>query len=368
MATKNHLAKTASSNNHVLDVSEVSKSSEVASISGVVTSVSPMRKSKNTSSFFDGNITDGHSSMRIFGFDSRVRKRLMEFEKSVSPVTLDNCKVKRSRINDTQLEVYVSPQTSISQSPKQYTIDVDTIIDHSIGKVTALKDIADLDIYERVTVVGKISEVDEVVETKTGKEKQDAVIVDETGRATCTMWEDQVGKLEIGNSYKLKGMSIREYNGQKYLSSSFGATLIEPVTDIGHVNAVDDGTGTLLSDTLKDAKIVAVPTLEECKKCMHCSHKLVVATQALVDDDSDEFIECSKCQTLQIQRLCESSFAATLMISAPALDDLITLSAYGNTLKQLCSPATQVSRYTLLRSARVDLTFKDGQIRSCKFI
>ena len=58
------------------DVSGVVATSPSARIHGIVTSVSPMKKSR-TCNYFDGEITDGKTSMRLFGFDSvsGVRKR-----------------------------------------------------------------------------------------------------------------------------------------------------------------------------------------------------------------------------------------------------------------------------------------------------
>ena len=66
------------------DVSKVSCTSPNTKIHGVVDSLSPMRSSKSSScSYFDGEITDEKATMRFFGFDAWVRRRLVEF--SFSP-------------------------------------------------------------------------------------------------------------------------------------------------------------------------------------------------------------------------------------------------------------------------------------------
>ena len=83
------------------DVSDVSKPSPNAKIHGIITCISPMKKSK-TCDFFDGEISDGKSSIRLFGFDSSVRKQL--FLNRQSPVSISNCEVKNSRRGN-QLEV-----------------------------------------------------------------------------------------------------------------------------------------------------------------------------------------------------------------------------------------------------------------------
>ena len=80
------------------DVSDVSKPSPNAKIHGIITCISPMKKSK-TCDFFDGEISDGKSSIRLFG---SVRKQL--FQNRQSPVSISNCEVKNSRRGN-QLEV-----------------------------------------------------------------------------------------------------------------------------------------------------------------------------------------------------------------------------------------------------------------------
>lgn len=85
------------------EVSDVGHASPSASVHGVVNMLSPMKQSKSCS-FFDGKISDGKSSMRLFGFDSGVRRKLLSAEESKNPVALVNCEVKHSR-HGQELEV-----------------------------------------------------------------------------------------------------------------------------------------------------------------------------------------------------------------------------------------------------------------------
>ena len=55
-----------------VEVGDVTHPSQNAKIHGVVNSLSPMKKSRNCA-YFDGEISDGKASLRIFGFDSAVR-------------------------------------------------------------------------------------------------------------------------------------------------------------------------------------------------------------------------------------------------------------------------------------------------------
>ena len=75
------------------DISEVSASPN-AKIHRVLNS-SPLKKRGCT--YFDGQITDGKTSMRLFGFDSSVRRRLTDLESDNTPVALLHCEIKKSR-------------------------------------------------------------------------------------------------------------------------------------------------------------------------------------------------------------------------------------------------------------------------------
>lgn len=105
------------------DVSDVLQPSANAAVQGVLTEVSPMKKSK-TCNYFDGELADGKSSMLLFGFDTGVRRKLAEFGESKQSVVLRNCEVKRSR-KGTQLEILVTKRTEVQTSNKQFDVEND---------------------------------------------------------------------------------------------------------------------------------------------------------------------------------------------------------------------------------------------------
>ena len=59
------------------DLSSVTHTSTNAKVRGVVTVVSPMKKDK-TCEYFDGELADDKARIRLFGFDSNVRQKLLE--------------------------------------------------------------------------------------------------------------------------------------------------------------------------------------------------------------------------------------------------------------------------------------------------
>ena len=94
------------------EVSDVAHPSPNAKVHGVVSMVSPMKDSK-TCSYFDGELTDGKSSIRLFGFNSIVRRKLLDAEQSSKPIVLVDCEVKKSRRGQ-ELEVSCEGYTIIA--------------------------------------------------------------------------------------------------------------------------------------------------------------------------------------------------------------------------------------------------------------
>ena len=127
------------------DVSEVVRVSPNAKIHAVVQSVSPMKKSK-TCSYFDGEVTDGKSTVRVYGFDCRVRRKLVEFGESRNVVVMSNCEVKRSQKGE-ELEILVTKHTEVEKSEKVF--DVESTFGKA-GEVITLKELHDFP-FQRVT-------------------------------------------------------------------------------------------------------------------------------------------------------------------------------------------------------------------------
>ena len=169
-------------------VSGISHPSPNAKVHAVPSSLSPMKKSK-TCSFFDGEVTDGKQTMRLFRFDTSVWRKLVEFDESKDTVALSNCEVKRSYKGE-QLEILVTKRTDIEKSEKVFNIDS---TNRNMGKIIILKEVGSLAPFQRVTVEVKVVHVDDVVEISRGKKKQGILIGDE-----CCDPDSQFGNMKLG--------------------------------------------------------------------------------------------------------------------------------------------------------------------------
>ena len=82
----------------------------------MLVSLSPLKPSK----YFDAERTDGNQCIRIVGFDKSQQAKLQPFYDKGLPVKLQNCQVKKNRLD--QLEIIFRNSTQIGLSPTKYNI------------------------------------------------------------------------------------------------------------------------------------------------------------------------------------------------------------------------------------------------------
>ncbi len=300
--------------------------------------------------------------MRLFGFDGAdgVRRKLAEFEEKKEAVVLTKCEVKRLR-QENNLEIYVGKCTGVEKSEKSF--DVTGLADMKFGKTVELSELGNLDQFQRVTVAVKAIRVDKAIEVTGGKKKQDVVVGDGSGTARATIWEDEIGKIEEGKSYRLCGMLVREYLRTRFLSTSREKSRIEEIDDIGAVKekkevAEEGSQSDMLPTHVKRARIVGVLDLEAYRVCMKCKGKVVV------DEEDEELGECSKCKMVQCMDACKNYLTTRVIIAAEKEE--FTLRAFGKTVLQLCEKASEeeVTKRGLLKAKAFDFVHDNGIIQS----
>ena len=265
-----------------IDVSSVKCVSPVKKVRGVVLEVSPMRKGKTGTSFFDGRISDGVSSMRFVGFDSKVRRRIVEYEGKDTAVTLSKCEIKRGRHDGDGLEVHVKNATEVVKSEKKFDVSKERT---QKDEVTDIRSVEGLVLYQRVTVEGKVVELEQMKEVSGGKKKQDLVVADSTGSIRLTIWEEVIGLVVEGKCYRFAGMMVREFKGRKFLSTSKTESKVEEIPDIGQVEIPEkeevqeeESSSGGLAKLVKEVRVVGVDRLTHYSGCLKCSARVEVNT------------------------------------------------------------------------------------------
>ena len=193
---------------------------EHSTVEGLIASVSPMRSGNK---YFEGEITDGRKCIRIVGFDGTQHNKLASFVDDKKP---SNCEVKKSLSKD-DCEVVVKSYTGLQLSPTHY--DISNI--ENVGTTNAsLSDLSKMNRYDWVNVTVKVMKLNDLEVVGNGKH----IISDSTGSCLLTIWEDDIGKIEEGNSYQLSRLFIQCFKGNTYLSysSMTTAAIIGDLPDI----------------------------------------------------------------------------------------------------------------------------------------
>lgn len=288
-----------------------------ASIHGVLTSVSPVNKGRKQN-YFEGKLSDGSSKLRFVGFDVKQQKTMSDMLTRKRAIEINNCEIKPSRRGD-KMEILLKSASQINESEKKIEVpDVD--FEDSIPEVIALDALQSKHMFAKVTVKVKVHTVSDPETVRTGKEKQEISVADQSSTAKVTLWEEQVGSLKEGASYQLEGFVVKEWGGVKYLSFG-GESKILPIDDIVFVKVSNT------EKTIEDVQIMAVPQLHCYKACLRC--------KARVESVDDTNGRCSKedCRMLQILDFCSGHVNAQLMMIADGTFQ--TLSIYGKVLFNL---------------------------------
>lgn len=334
------------------DVSEMTCPSPNAKVHGVLSSLSPMKKTK-TCSFFDGQLSDGKATVRLFGFDAGVRRKLVEFEEAKQSVSLCNCEVKRSRRGN-DLEILVTKRTNLEKCEKVFDVDAS-----SATKMISLKELPGLVCFQRVSVEVKVTRVEDPLEVTGGKKKQDVIVGDSSGSARVTVWEGEIGSMEEGGSYKMTGMMVREFRGEKFLSTSKQNSMIERIADIGDVEeeTEDESTHGTPSSQISGGRIVGVLQLDHYRSCLKCTAKV------LQDRDDPEIGSCLKCQMMQAFEECGIQLSTQVMIRGD--NGTWTLRAFGKVVEDIAQqPASTITERMLVKAKSFNVTYRDGIIQA----
>ena len=94
------------------------KCSPNAKIRGVLSGISPDMKKTGRCSYWDGELSDEKSSVRVYGFDNTVRKNLFKHQENRTTIQLTKCAIKTARNSD-ELEVFAGSSVMISESDNE---------------------------------------------------------------------------------------------------------------------------------------------------------------------------------------------------------------------------------------------------------
>lgn len=282
-----------------MELSDLTPSTSATVHGVVVGQLSPVKTSRSNPAvkFFEGQMADGKKSVHMVCFEPKLRNDITKAHENGEGIAISRCAVQRSkRTGKDDLEIVLGSHTTISKSPKKIRLDEATLLAtnpaSSSTEVHALEQVADLAVNQHVTLTGKVVSVkpSETVHSKIREEtltKQDFTIADTTAICRGVLWEKDVGTLIEDQTYKLTNVTIRTFNGIKYISLSENAKIVA-VDDIGEV--IDDEDVEEGSSGLKVIKgeILGIISCDEYLTCKVYKSKVLPISEIIG--------ECSKCK------------------------------------------------------------------------
>ena len=100
------------------DYSKVQEEAVSASIHGIVTCLSPLKKSHGGAGngYYDGEVCDGTQSLRFVGFSPMQQKHLDDFLTTKKAIRFDDCQIKKSIRDSSKLDIKGSTRITASEN------------------------------------------------------------------------------------------------------------------------------------------------------------------------------------------------------------------------------------------------------------
>lgn len=320
-----------------LEVEDFSQLEEVPStdVHAVVTKVSPLKKARSGNSYFEGYVSDGNSSLRMVGFDSKLQEELESYCNTERAAVLRNCVIQKSLGGD-KMEIKLNNRTKIAQSPKKIVINIIHLEDLSsnFGKIVSVK-VKIVDIFEPITIGGK--------------QLQEITVSDLTGRCQLKLWEEKIGsvRLDRDQSYLLSNVVVSEYNSEFHLSF-VSESACRRTSDIENE----------LSKVMSDAVVFAVDEFNKYHNCYSCNGRVIPPTAGFAG-------KCADCQ--RVQRVNKDGYELMAKLFVQNRNDQPIrpkLSASGTVLCKIAevSGLSEVTEEVLVNAAPFTVTYDDEDV------
>ena len=133
-----------------------------------------------------------------------------------------------------------------------------------------LNDLRDMPEYTKVNVQVKVIDVKEPQVVGKSKKKQEVTIADQSDNAILTLWEEDIGSLELAQSYSITKLLVRVFNGDHYLSKPAHGSTVR-IIDISNVQ--EDITDSVEPE-VQGASVMAVKELKQYYACSSVRQRL----------------------------------------------------------------------------------------------
>ena len=193
--------------------------------------------------------------------------------------------------------------TRVSSSVKNFKIKSNALI--SLDAIDTLPE------HAVVSVKVKVIKRAESVKVKFDLVKQDVIVADTSGCAKLVLWQSDVDKLNIGESYICSGLTVRTFDGSKFLTPPKSGWTFSSCDDV-EVNDIHNEYDEFEiakneESIVTNAYIAGVMNLEVKISCLSC--------KSSVEPINSNIGKCSRCSMTQIIKNCNRSLSAKLFVN-----------------------------------------------------
>ena len=244
------------------------------------------------------------------------------------------------------MQVQVNPLTDMTES----NIKIEVHEDSGYGKTIKLNELPCLMLSERVVCEVKVTDMEEEVKVNVMNELkrvQDVIVTDATGSARLTLWEDHVGRMEVGGCYILKGVKVKEYQNVRYLVTAKNDCKIEAAMEDTVV--VKRGNKSVARLNYDDVRVAGVKFSDNCK-CIQCENEVVL------DVSCPGIGTCGKCGITQYMDI-----AAQVIVRCDSKQ--FTLQASGKIVEEISEECgADLTPISLLKARPFSMEAENGKI------
>ena len=318
-----------------------------AKVQGVILQLSPMK-----GRYFDGRLGDDKATIRMVGFDIKKQQELTNMREKQQSVILENCQLKQSKFTD-ETELILTSSTKVALSERKF--DVCAASEILLNILETLPD------HQVVCVKARVTKESKPVEVKPGLMKQNYTIADSSGCAQLVLWQDDMGKLSVGESYKCDGLIVQSFSGSKFLTPPKSGWSLSRCDDID----LDESTlcDEIENKVISDAYVAGVMKIEVMVSCLSCKATFASTSIGKVG-------KCTRCMMSQQISRCRCSLSAKLLVTKENEDSHV-LSVYlpmirAITKNENLSEDSDIDEVTmqLLEAENFDLIHENGMIIS----
>ena len=288
-----------------IELSKICEEKKSVTVHGVVTSLSPVKESKTKVKYFRGTIADQSKKVPVVSFEPKLWKRLNQSHENCSTVALVNCNIQEARNRSSgDYEIVASSRTEVTESERQFEIASEE------DEQTTMDELCQLAPNSITSIVAKVKTVEAPVRIQCKSKaqqlaKQDCFIGDETGMCRLVLWEENIGTVVEGQTYKFKKMLVRQFSGINYLSKT-EESVIEHADDIDEVNCdFVQHEDTTCTQKAVVGDIISVLSCEEYPCCSECCSKM---------EPKGACGTCTRCGTMVRLSKCPTSTTARIKI------------------------------------------------------